>query len=187
MGEVLLWRKLSLTKVLAEIVTAIAPETETVTVGVMVIVTVIMEVVVVDLVVESASSVASQVILPGNVPVKVAEGADMAAGMIGMAVVAEGVMVLIGMEIGLGDGTGILVVMGEVNDTIVTVLAHMTGANDSFKLCGMQHSPSTANLLILEVVVVLMDQCLCFAAEELEDPRLLDANIGRFFSQMFTS
>ena len=133
MGEVLLWRKLSLTKVLAEIVTVIAPET--VTVGVMVIVTVIMEVVVVDLVVESASSVASQVILPGNVPVKVAEGADMAAGMIGMAVVAEGVMVLIGMEIGLGDGTGILVVMGEVNDTIVTVLAHMTGANDSFKLC----------------------------------------------------
>lgn len=157
MGEVLLWRKLSLTKVLAEIVTVIAPET--VTVGVMVIVTVIMEVVVVDLVVESASSVASQVILPGNVPVKVAEGADMATGMIGMAVVAEGVMVLIGMEIGLGDGTGILVVMGEVNDTIVTVLAHMTGANDSFKLC----------------------------AEELEDPRLLDANIGRFFSQMFTS
>ena len=98
---------------------------------------------------------ASQVILPGNVPVKVAEGADMAAGMIGMAVVAEGVMVLIGMEIGLGDGTGILVVMGEVNDTIVTVLAHMTGANDSFKLCD----------------------------EELEDPRLPDANIGSFFSQ----
>lgn len=131
MGGLLLLRKLSLTKDLAEIMTAIAPGTGTGTVVVIVIAAVIMEVVV-DLVVETASSVGSQVILLGNVPVEgTEEVAGMVVGMIGMAVVAavavvEGVMVLIGMEIDLGDVVGILVVVGEVTDIVVTVLDHMT-------------------------------------------------------------
>ncbi|KAF7142805.1 hypothetical protein RHSIM_Rhsim05G0112500 [Rhododendron simsii] len=63
----------------------------------------------------------------GNVLVKGAEGViGMVAGMIGMAVVAEVVMVLIEMEIDLGDVTGIPVAMVEAIVIIVTVLDPMT-------------------------------------------------------------
>lgn len=143
MGALSPLRKLSLTKDLAEIVMAIVHVT--VTVAVTTVVTVTMEVVVVaDLVVESALSVANLVILLGNVLVRVAEVTDMVAGKIGMAaaaaVVVEDVMVLIGMVTVQGDVAGILVV-GEGTDIVVTVLAHMTDADEMApQNYGMLHS-----------------------------------------------
>jgi len=131
----------------------------TVTVVGTAVVTVTMEAVV-DLVEESALSVASQVILLGNVLVKVAEETDMEAGMIGMAAaveVEEDVMVLIGMVTVQGDVAEILVV-GEGIDIVVTVLAHMTA--------GVQEVSDLDEMIPQNY------------AEELEDPRLLDASVG---------
>lgn len=101
--------------------TMIAHMTVTVSEDVIMIALVNMEVVG-DLVVGSASGVASQGILLGSVPVKV-EG--MEEGMIGTAAVAAevaAVMVLTGMEIGLMAGIGMLVDVVEVTDIVVIVL-----------------------------------------------------------------
>lgn len=126
MAALLLWTKPSPNKVQVENMIVIGPVTE-IEVVITVAVIVNMEVDV-DLVVESALSVASQDTLPENAQVKEVVVVGMAAEMIGMAaaevVVVDqvAIMDLIEMEIVLeAAAAGMVVDMGE-NDIIVIVL-----------------------------------------------------------------
>lgn len=126
MAVLLLWTKPSPNKVQVENLIVIGPVTE-IEVVITVVIIVNMEVGV-DLVVESALSVASQDTLPENAQVKEVEVVGMAAEMIGMAaaevVVVDqvAIMDLIEMEIVLeAAAAGMVVDMGE-NDIIVIVL-----------------------------------------------------------------
>lgn len=125
MAALLLWTKPSPNKVQVENMIVIGPVTE-IEVVITVVIIVNMEVGV-DLVVESALSVASQDTLPENAQVKEVEVVGMAAEMIGMAaevVVVDqvAIMDLIEMEIVLeAAAAGMVVDMGE-NDIIVIVL-----------------------------------------------------------------
>lgn len=126
MAVLLLWTKPSPNKVQVENLIVIGPVTE-IEVVITVVIIVNMEVGV-DLVVESALSVASQDTLPENAQVKEVVVVGMAAEMIGMAaaevVVVDqvAIMDLIEMEIVLeAAAAGMVVDMGE-NDIIVIVL-----------------------------------------------------------------
>lgn len=126
MAALLLWTKPSPNKVQVENLIVIGPVTE-IEVVITVVIIVNMEVGV-DLVVESALSVASQDTLPENAQVKEVVVVGMAAEMIGMAaaevVVVDqvAIMDLIEMEIVLeAAAAGMVVDMGE-NDIIVIVL-----------------------------------------------------------------
>lgn len=132
MAALLLWTKPSPNKVQVENMIVIGPVTE-IEVVITVAVIVNMEVDV-DLVVESALSVASQDTLPENAQVKEVEVVGMAAEMIGMAaaeVVVDqvAIMDLIEMEIVLeAAAAGMVVDMGE-NDITVIVLVHTIVVN----------------------------------------------------------